>query len=322
MNNRKVLIPIGIIALLMVGYLIIDSMLFDGVRSRAINESGFQGTYYAPESTDGKTTVILLGGGQWGDYWAQYFAQNDMVGFSLPYIGRPGLPELPEEIALEYFENALHWLAMQPEVDQNGIVVMGASRNAELALVVASTFPNLVSGVVAYAPSAVSWSNTVLPYNSNELKASWTVKGMDIPYIPMDKIKGGESNTLDMLGYWESGLAKKEEAEGARIEVERINGPILLFSGKDDQIWPSVKMADMIEQRLTEKGFRYSVQNLQYDQSGHAISGNPDDASSYPVLTMNIDGKDYEYEQGGTAEGDFQAKQDARGKLMEFLGNL
>lgn len=321
-NKRRYFIPIGIIALLIIGYYIVDAILFDGVRPEVINESGFQANYFANENIKGKTTVILLGGGQWGDYWAQHFAKNDMVGLSIPYIGREGLPKLPEEIELEYFEKAINWLVNQPEVSRNQIVVMGASKNAELALIIASTFHELVSGVVAYAPSSVSWSNTVLPYNSDELKASWKYKGIDIPYIPMDKIKVNESNTIDMLGYWENGLAKTDFVEQASIKVEQINGPILLFSGNDDKVWPATKMADMIGKRLEENGFKHSFQNQKYDKAGHSISNNPDDKSSHSTRIITIDGKDYLYEQGGNADGDYKAKQDARIKLMEFLENI
>ncbi len=34
---------------------------------------------------------------------------------------------------------------------------------------------------------------------------------------------------------------------------------------------------------------------------------------------MNIDGKDYEYEFGGNDKGDYNAKQNTRTQLMEFL---
>ncbi len=320
--RRKYLILIGIIALLLSGYFIADSILFDGVRPKAISENGFQANYFAKENIEAKTTIILLGGGPWGDYWAQHFAQNDMVGLSIPYSGSIGLPELPEEIELKYFENAIHWLIKQPAVDPNKIVVMGASKNAELALIIASTFQELVSGVIAYAPSSVSWSNTVLPYNSDELKASWKYKGIDIPYIPMDKIKGNQSNTINMLEYWENGLKKTDFVEEAVIKVEQINGPILLFSGNDDKVWPASKMADMIEKRLEANGFKYAFQNLKYNNAGHSISGKPDDKSSYSSRTITIDGKEYEYEQGGNAKGDYKAKQDARIKLMEFLRKI
>ena len=179
------------------------------------------------------------------DYWAQEFAKKEMVGLSIAYFGKEGLPNLPEEIELEYFEKVINWIRKQPQVDPKKIVVIGASRNAELALIIASTFPEMVGGVVAYAPSSVSWSNTVLPYNSNELKASWKYKGIDIPYIPMEKISGNNSDKIEMIVYWESGLSKTDLGNEAFIKVEQITGPVLLFSGIDDKVWPSSDMADI-----------------------------------------------------------------------------
>lgn len=321
-KNKTYIIFIGIAALLFVGYLIADNMLFNGIKPKAVNKYGFQANYFVKENTKSKAAVILIGGGQWGDYWAQQFANKEMVGLSIPYSGKEGLPPLPEEIELEYFKNAINWLRKQPEVDPNKIVVMGASRNAELALVIASTFPETISGVVAYAPSSVSWSNTVLPYNSNELKSSWKYKGVDIPYVPMDKIKGNESKKIDLLEYWNNGLTKTEFITQAAIKVENINGPILLFSGNDDKVWPSSIMADMIQKRLEDYSFMYSFQNIKYDNAGHLISNNPDDDSSYRTGRINIDGKDYEYEFGGNDIGDFKAKQNAKIKLMEFIQKI
>ncbi len=321
-RSKKYAISIGIIALLFVGYLIADNILFNGIKPRAINEDGFQANYFVKDITQSKVSVVLIGGGQWGDYWAQQFANKEMVGLSLPYTGKEGLPKLPEEIDLEYFENAIKWLSKQPEVDPNKIVLMGASRNAELALVIASKFPKIVSGVVAYAPSSVSWSNTVLPYNSNDLKPSWKYKGVDVPYIPMDKISGNDSDKIKMEEYWRNGLAKTDFVKQASIKVEKINGPILLFSGNEDKVWPSSMMADMIEQRLKENNFEHSFQNIKYENAGHLISNNPEENSNFRTGTISIDGKDYEYEFGGTNDGDFKAKQDAKRRLMELIEKM
>lgn len=321
-KNRKYIIGIGILIFLIVGYFIADSILFSGVKPRPINENGFQANYFVKTDTKKKVSIVLIGGGPWGDYWGQQFASSGYSGLSLPYTQREGLPKLPEEINLEYFEKALVWLKKQPEVDPNKIIVMGASRNAELALVLASIFPESISGVVAYAPSAVSWSNTVLPYNSNELKSSWKYEGVDIPYVPMNKIKGNESNKIKMVEYWKKGLQKTDFIEQAAIKVEKINGPVLLFSGRDDRVWPSSIMADMIEKRLEANSFKYSFQNIKYENAGHLISSNPDDNTSYRTGTINISGKNYEYEFGGNDDGDFKAKQDAKMKLMEFLEKI
>lgn len=317
--NRKFTISIGVIAIIIISYLVIDSILFNGIKPKSINENGFRANYYAKENIENKIAVVLIGGGQWGDYWSQKFANKEMVGLSLPYIGKEGLPNLPEEIDLEYFESALNWLRKQKSVDSEKIIVMGASRNAELALIIASIFPDMVSGVIAYSPSSVSWSNTVLPYNSNELKASWKYNGIDIPYVPMSKISGNDTDKIKMLDYWENGLSKIDSSHKSNIKVELIKGPILLISGINDKVWPSVKMADMIEKRLKRNNFKYNFKNIKYENAGHSISTNPKQLSDLKIGKININGKDYEYEFGGTTEGNLNAKKDAYLQVFEFL---
>ncbi len=320
--NKKSLIAIAAIIVLIGSYLIADSILFDGIKPIKIRENGLHANYYVQKQSQPSATVILVGGGVWGDYWAQHLAKSGFVGLSLPYYREEGLPPLPEEIDLAYFETAIKWLNQQPEVNNHKIIVMGASRNAELALVIASKFPDLVHGVVAYSPSSVSWSNTVLPFNSDTLKPSWQYNGQPIPYLAMEKIKGDNSQTLETLAYWKSGLARTQDALKASIPVEQINGPILLFSGTDDQVWPSSFMANQIEKRLDNHLFSHEFQNIQYENAGHLISRNPETISETRTGNMTINGKNYEFEFGGTVEGDQKAKSDAKNKLMEFLRGL
>jgi len=313
---------LSILVIFVAAYFVLDNILFYGEKPKIINENGFQANYYANSETTNKAAVVLIGGGQWGNYWGVEFARNGFVGLSLPYTGLDGLPKFPEEIPLEYFERALKWLREQPEVNSDKILVMGASRNAELALIIASSLPELVNGVVAYAPSSVSWSNTVLPYSSNVVKPSWTYKGNDIPYLPMNKISGSTTSTINTLQYWENGLNNKELLKNAIIKVEKINGPILLLSGKDDQVWPSSRMADMLEKRLEENNFKFQFENIQYDNAGHLISGNPESNSEQRTGNMTIQKNQFAFEYGGTNEGDYKAKQDAKVRVLQLIRNL
>lgn len=319
MKNKKIIAAIVFLLVLLSGYFMLDSFLFDGIRPQEIKENGFQGNFYTHKDTYKSAAVVLIGGGQWGDYWAQEFAKNGYSGLSLPYYGREGLPELMEEIPLEYFETAIGWLRQQPGVDADKIILMGASRNAELALVTGATLPGLSGGVIAYAPSALTWSNTVLAFNSDIVKPSWTYHGEAIPYVRMEKIAAPDSDTIHTETYWEKGLSKNPKGI---IPVENIRGPVLLFSGKDDEVWPSAKMADMIAQRLKEKNFGYTFQNIQYDDAGHLISGNPDFLATKRTGTMLIEGKEYKFNYGGTAKGDQQAQIDARKKVFEFIASI
>ncbi|MGB0424637.1 MAG: alpha/beta hydrolase family protein, partial [Flavobacteriales bacterium] len=234
---KKVIISLVVLGTLIGGYFIIDGFLFDGIRAKEIKDHGFYGRYYSNNTGEQAPTVILIGGGYWGDYWASEFAKQGYVGLSLPYTREEGLPQLPEEIPLEYFAQAVNWLKTQDDVDPDHILVMGASKNSEIALSLAALYPKLVHGAIAYAPSSVSWSNTVLPFNSEELKPSLTFRDNDVPYVAMDRIVGNEGNKIDTYAYWNAGL-EKDSLNLAAIRVEEISGPVLLFSGTEDEVWP------------------------------------------------------------------------------------
>ena len=36
----------------------------------------------------------------------------------------------------------------------------------------------------------------------------------------------------------------------ASIAVEKINGPVMVISGTDDQLWPSTRFSEMVIERL------------------------------------------------------------------------
>lgn len=323
--NKKlkiITLSVAVLGILVVGYFYLNNILFDGVKPRYISENGFRATLFANKDTENRPTIILIGGGHWGDYWGQDFAKSNYVGLSLPYYREEGLPHLMEEIPLEYFEKAVIWLKEQPEVNPNKIIVMGASRNAELALLIASFFPNNTHGAIAFNPSSVSWSNTVLPFNSDSVKPSWTFKNQPVPYIVMDKIKGTPTSKIETLTYWKNGLSDSVAVSNASIKVENINGPILLLSGADDEVWPSAMMSDMIENRIKMNNFHFDFENIKYENAGHLISSNPNNPSSIRQGKMDIGGKSYEFNFGGTETGDMEAQKDAAQRIFKFLSKL
>lgn len=66
--NKNILIGISVLVIIVLGYFVLDSILFDGVKPKIINENGFQANYYSNPKIEGKASVVLSGGGQWGDY--------------------------------------------------------------------------------------------------------------------------------------------------------------------------------------------------------------------------------------------------------------
>jgi hypothetical protein len=59
----------------------------------------------------------------------------------------------------------------------------------------------------------------------------------------------------------------------ARIPVEKINGSLLLISAREDEMWPSLMMSEMMIEKLKQVNFPHHVE-LIIAKSDHASSLN------------------------------------------------
>ncbi len=91
---------------------------------------------------------------------------------------------------LEYFTKAIAILRAQPDVDPQRVYVVGGSRGGEAALLLGATFPQLMSGVVAFAPG--SYVNSAIPDRG---QSAWTLGGRDLPSHPARSIPARRSPT-------------------------------------------------------------------------------------------------------------------------------
>ena len=103
----------------------------------------------------------------------------------------------------------------------------------------------------------------------------------------------------------------------SEIEVERIQGPILLISGDADHVWDSKSMADSIIARLKRHAFTFNVEHLNYAHAGHG-AGRPEIIPAWRGAVRNpTSGRDVEL--GGTAQGNAESSLDAIQKVLDFL---
>jgi dienelactone hydrolase len=181
-------------------------------------------------------------GGIGGELVASLLASHGYPALSIAYFGEPGLPRGLAEIPLEYFTRALRWLVGRPGVDENRLVVFGASRGSEAALLLAAHFPKLVRAVIAVSPSNVSVGS--FPGCKD---AAWTLGGRPIPY--------------------QCSYGPTENTTGAAIPVRRIRSPLLLVCGGVDSVWPSCPMAHAVERRHRAHGDVL----LDYPHAGHGV---------------------------------------------------
>jgi dienelactone hydrolase len=290
-----------------------------GVRRTELRDGGLVGTLFEPAGGPAPALIVLGGsGGGLSEPLAALFASRGFAALALAYFAAPGLPDELKGIPLEYFETAINWLGARGSLRGDRVGVVGSSRGGELALLLGTTFPR-VGAVVAYAPSALIYGSVGRSGTSSE--AAWRYRGEAVPWfqparppapLPVNPPQGPIPLTPQFL----AGLQDQAAVERALIPVERINGPILLVSGDDDQMWPSSRYASMVMSRLRRQGHPFADRHLAYPGCGHLVN--------FPYVPTTVDFSKHPitghvFAYGGTPRGQARAREDSWPKVLAFL---
>jgi len=257
--------------------------------------------YYPPLVEAGNVAIMFLGGSDGGmpNYNVEKYTAKGYPCFKVGYFSTENTPDHLEMIPLEYFEKAIKSFKSQPEVGDKKIVVFGGSKGGELVLLLASRYKQ-IAGVIARVPSSVIFQGIGGPLKTS----SWSYKGQPVPFVPYykpfdySKVVNGQ-----WIELYELSLTQTEAVEKATIKVENINGPVLLLSGKEDAVWPSSKMGEMIIKRLKENKFPHWYKHFVYKNAGHSFNEN-------------------DLMAGSTKEGNKRARIDSEQRIFEFLNRL
>jgi fermentation-respiration switch protein FrsA (DUF1100 family) len=153
-----------------------------GVRQIQVRDHGLCGTLFLPAGKGPWPTVMVLGGSEGGLPYppaAAFLAAKGYAAFALAYFRYEDLPKSLENIPLEYFQTAIHWLQARDDIRHNSIAVMGGSRGGELALLLGATFPE-IHAVVSVSGSGVLWGGLGTNSDTGGLPA-WTYQGKPLP---------------------------------------------------------------------------------------------------------------------------------------------
>lgn len=241
-------------------------------------EGGIVGRYYPPLDDALAPAVIQIGGSEGGlnpglETTARLLNQDGYAVLSLAYWGLPNLPHAMSRIPLEYFETAVIWLKAQDGIDPGRIGMIGTSRGGEGALLAAAHLPEITS-VISISGGGLVFAD---PWTS-PLTPAWTWQGKDIPFVDYD-------------------AATDDQQVEAQIPVETINGPILLLSGEDDELWPSAFYSQFAWDRLQRLEHPFPDQLLRYPGCGHAF------LEPYQPVSWVVDAIDAVSSLGGTTVG-------------------
>ena len=299
----------------------------EGVRRRVVDGRGLAGDLFFPVAGSPHPGVMVVSSSDGGqlDHSASLLAAHGYAVLSLGYFGVEDRPAGLHHIDLEYFEQALEWMAVQPEVAGDRIVVVGLSRGGELALQLASMFPQ-IAGVVAGSPCGLRQAG-IAKRNSDFTKPAWMYGGTALPYLParfnLRRFLQFYSvfvfrRPLRLRPVFERLLRKHDLVAAATIQVERIKGPVLLISGTADELWPSQQFAELVMARLGENEHPYPDEHLRYPGAGHfvcfpyALPSMPPMTSMSPVPVFTMD-------FGGTAEANAASARDSWPEILRFL---
>jgi hypothetical protein len=190
------------------------------------------------------------------------------------------LVQMPEERPLP-----TQWLHDQlARLPKAALVACG--RNAEYALLVATKRPNL-SALALCSGSGLAFDET------------WA----DVPGIPTQPAKTQRER-------YANAVIDRTQRDRGRIEVEKIEAPILFISGQQDGFWPASAFSELAVQRLRKLGQEFPAEHLTFAEAGHLLG--PDRGVPHRPTG-------YVADLGGRPAHQAHAQRQTWQKLLDFL---
>lgn len=171
---------------------------------------------------------------------------------AIGYFNADGTPRNLDRISLDAISDTIMNIAKRNKIEQSKIALLGSSKGGELVLNLGSRYKQY-KAVIALSTSNVSFPAIAWSANTS----SWTYKGAEVSYVtaPLKTISPALKG--DLFTAHSIMLQDEKAVKNPEIEVENINGPILILSGKYDDQWPATTMSNKIIERLKQNNFKY-----------------------------------------------------------------
>lgn len=288
---------------------------------REIISDGFVGEFFYSGNPQNQTIVWLGGSGSNLAVNALICAPLASHGFnvlSVPFFGEANLPGQLSRIPIEYFERVFDWLAHCPQTAGKTVQILGMSKGAEAALLLASRYP-MIKKVAVWAPHAYCFQGLAFKNES-----SWTYSGKDIEYIRL-KNRWLLADVLNCMvknkpfgftNIYKKGLALAKNKEDARIKIENARADLLLITGTDCGMWNTYDGCLEVMETLRKNNYPFVYNWVVYEQAGepylvpYVIPVSMNSVKMAPRLTLST---------GGTLEGNARAQAGAWEKTLEFF---
>jgi len=252
------------------------SPTIDGQKNRFTNKfypAKIDSNYVKGDISRQKYPIIFLFGGYVGG-WKEdaHVRKLQKLGYhivSITFYDKKGFSNNLANINIDEIKKIMDSYKRYSSVDATSVGIIGQGKGAELALLMASYYPD-IKMVVGMTTPHVSFQSSRATLAT---EASWIYKGEEVPYVAYPKLSLTSVKTMfrlmrgkvnDFREIHNLALEDEEAVEKARIKVENINGDIFLVSLTEDGMWNSVLMGEEIMHRLKEKDFKHSYEHKSY----------------------------------------------------------
>uniref|UniRef100_A0A667YY82 Acyl-coenzyme A thioesterase 2, mitochondrial-like n=1 Tax=Myripristis murdjan TaxID=586833 RepID=A0A667YY82_9TELE len=258
-----------------------------GVRRVNITEGGVTGTLFLPPGPGPFPGLLDLWGGvdSLVEYRSALLASHGFASLTLDYLK-------PAQVKNEYFEDAYRVLQQHPQVCRRRIGLVGLSFGSSMAL------RTIYSNVIQVRKCL----NSVFMCFFNEI----CIK------VKLKKSHYNDENQL----IWRNALLPMPTDTSKKVDVGRLQCPLLLVVGEDDQSWPVPESADDMMERA---GNSHLLTVLSYPRAGHLIElpYSPHCRASKFLTPLHKERVMMLW--GGEAAPHSHAQEDAWRKTLDFL---
>ncbi len=222
--------------------------------------------------SENQPLIVAFGGAEGGIDWHRdhlkskrdSLIQKGYAILAIGYFNSDGTPRSLDRISLDAISDTIMNIAKNKKIDESKIALIGGSKGGELVLNLASRYSQY-NAVIAMSTSNVSFPAITWAANTS----SWTYNGDEVAYVPAPLKTISPALKGDLYTAHAMMLEDPQAVKDAEIQVETINGPILILSGKDDDQWPSTAMSNKIIERLKKTNFKYFNEHVILE-GGHA----------------------------------------------------
>uniref|UniRef100_A0A672YUR4 Acyl-CoA thioesterase 19 n=1 Tax=Sphaeramia orbicularis TaxID=375764 RepID=A0A672YUR4_9TELE len=211
-----------------------------GVRRIPVTESDLTATLFLPPGPGPFPGVLDLwgGAGQLVEYRSALLASHGFASLALDYLTPKITLKTGKMVKDDYFETAYKFLQQHPKVSGCRIAMMGLSYSTSITLKMA--------------------------IYSEVMKLSCAVCTSGIDLLSITKVK-----MLENAAIYRDLLLPVPTDPGMKLDVGRLQCPLLLIVGEDDQNWAAPESAQ--DEMMEQAGNSHLLTLLSYPNTGHLI---------------------------------------------------